>query len=113
MDAETLNRALAEIAGWERCLCGRHWHGPTSVESGGSPPNFANSIDAQIRELDPLVEAKWGPFDERIEWIADQPRCIISPHEPNKGEGVFIYGKAGAGPTRAYARAAAILEALT
>lgn len=31
-------------------------------------PAYSDSIDAQHRDLDPLVEAKWGRFDEDVAW---------------------------------------------
>ncbi len=92
---QELNERLASKAGW---IPGQDY---------GLAPSYVNSIDAQMRDLDPLVEAKWGPFSERTEpwhqvnWF----RVGLVSHYGSR----FVYGE---GPTRAAARAAAIDQAL-
>lgn len=68
----TDNERAARLAGWEKgcgCSdpewCGRRglWH-RKGFSGHNQPPDYENSIDAQMRDLDPLVEARYGLFDE-------------------------------------------------
>lgn len=66
------NERAARLAGWEKgcgCSdpewCGRNGMWRHKGRAGHTrPPDYENSIDAQIRDLDPLVEARYEPFDE-------------------------------------------------
>lgn len=94
-DLSDLNRQLAEKAS-----------GPESHPDPSSDmPDYTASIDAQIRDLDPLVEAKWGvPFSEHIHFSMERWFCHM---------GIRGHHALATGPTRTAARAAAILEALS
>lgn len=76
MTPENLNRALAEAAKVEHevqyrgevgfCRTCKRSDWIIRNIGGQCIPDFASSIDAQHRWIDPLVEAKWrGPFREQ------------------------------------------------
>lgn len=92
---QELNERLAKKAGW---IPGQDY---------GPAPNYVNSIDAQMRDLDPLVEKQYGRAVERFHpnpdgrWSCEMAMWpMVTP--------IFR----GHGPTRAAARAAAIDQAL-
>jgi hypothetical protein len=115
MDAD-LDRRLAILAGWEYLpIRSSHGTGPwLSPKHEGTeyrsrhqqPPAYTTSIDAQ-RELDVLVEEKWGKFGESVRYSRVRAQYWVT-----LGTGWVRWGKSGCGPTRAHARAAALEAAL-
>lgn len=105
-----LNDRAAKLAGWTIRGYGNGewtWLHPNGRIESSDPPDYENSMDCQNRDLVPLVEAKWGPFNETIyQTVIRAFACGIT----------FVNGDpkgiVGTGPTRASARAAAILAAL-
>jgi len=91
------------IAGYR---CGEDLMTPM-VHCTVDPPSYSDSIDAQHRDLDPLVEAKWGKFAEYTVWsrVSEQFEVLISALDGWPHFRMF-------GPTRAHARAVAIEAAL-
>jgi len=69
------------------------------------PPDYENSIDAQIADLDPLVEAKVPLFEEVIEPWHDHYRAVLNHSSGHEAA-------CGYGPTRASARLKALLVVL-
>ena len=95
----TDNERAAQLAGWE------------PGQDYGPYPDYENSIDAQIADLDPLVEAKWrGPMNERVYaplWKGGPWEWAISP------DAEFDRSTAlGLAPARVAARLKALLAAL-
>lgn len=118
MTPEELNRALAEAAGWKwvcpEAMSLHWWFSADGENQGHTLPDFANSIDAQHRWIDPLVEAKWGRFGDSCEPYdvggekGFEAAIVVRPMTPEE-EFRFFRGE---GPTRAHARAEALLAAL-
>lgn len=118
-----IDQELAKLAGGPAVHPEWYWFKDTGLDTvsieeaipSADLPRYSESIDAQIRDLDPLIEAAWGPFTELVEpFIEGTPQgfeAVISPRLRNIKTGEFRFFR-GEGPTRATARAAACLEAL-
>lgn len=122
---QELNERLAEKVGWYRSESTRgEWRNREGWWR--DLPNYENSIDAQMRDLDPLVEKKWWPITQHHAIFWEGPKeweYLLQTGKPrpnmtNWPAGLVAHyvpeGRAfvGTGPTPAAARAAAIDAAL-
>lgn len=113
LEMEQLDRQIAEALGWAPKGEQPWWRIPV----GGTAeyvlehdlPHFTTSIDAQHLHADSALEAKWGKFDEEINWSQQRETWNVILFVGGNGDLAVFCGEA---PTRAAARAAAILEAL-
>jgi len=117
MTTTELNEALAGKAGWWRTgftpkwdaasnELVPQWYSPKGNACIDLPFDFAHSIDAQVEWLDPLLEKHWDLVNEFILPAIGEVEVRLEPC----GHPTIDF--AGYGPTRAEARARAILEAL-